>query len=132
MESCYEFVETVIGNLEQNLEKIPEEMRWILAIIMTKEEIYRTCKDPMWLFTDLLVGCWIGPALTSLPLHHGLQPSKFYSQDLSICMLAVCRILLEIAFLGPAVNIDSYLPPMENVKGRLQLTAGAQRFKEFI
>jgi hypothetical protein len=54
------------------LEKIPEEMRWILAIIMTSEEIYRTCKDPMWLFTDLLVGCWIGPALTSLPLHHGL------------------------------------------------------------
>jgi hypothetical protein len=70
--ACYNFVEQVLINLVKNLHLIPLEMAQILAIISQSEEIEQNVNEVEWLFVDLLIGQWIGPAITQMPLRVGL------------------------------------------------------------
>jgi hypothetical protein len=101
---CYGFVSSILINLENNLHRIPDEMVNFLSTVMQSQDIEANCEHPIWLFTDLLIGQWIGPALTSVPLAHGLQQSHFESQDIVILSLSICRLLIEICFLSSATK----------------------------
>ena len=56
MEMCFGFVNTILRNLEKNLNRLPDEMVNFLATVMQSPIIEANCEDPMWLFTDLLIG----------------------------------------------------------------------------
>ena len=107
MDACYGFVEQLIDEIYESRDDFTPEMSEILSLIIQSDEIDKSCEDPLWFFTDLIVGAWIGPALTQKPLHFGIKLGKFSDQDKFICAFLICRMLLEMSFLG-LHNLEDY------------------------
>jgi hypothetical protein len=64
MDTCFSLVEQLIDEIYENRSDLTPEMKEILTICIQSEEIDKACKDALWFFTDLIIGAWVGPALT--------------------------------------------------------------------